>query len=577
MSSRVPSLLVCLFTVLLSGLVPVSSARAQAQVEVECEAPVTLQSGQLRGVKDKKTATCSYKGIPYAAPPVGDLRWKPPQPPLPWEGVRDGSRFGPRCMQEGVMELINHDPAHKMSEDCLTVNVWRPRRAGVYPVMVWFHGGAYYGGTANTPAYHGDHLAERGVIVVGVNYRLNVFGFLATEALAAEDPHHSAGNYGLLDHVQALQWVRDNIVSLGGDPDNVTIFGESAGGWTICNLLANPLAKGLFHRAIMESGGCQAAISMERGYSIGKRVEKDVGCAPGDLACMRALPAKKLTHKAGKWVIKGFDWQGHIDGYVLKDHPIDVLQSGEFNRVPFIAGANRNEADVLTYVMPRLHHGRKSRYEARIGKLYGAPAAPELSQLYSLQTLKRPRVGYQKMFTDAALFCPTLNGLTAASKWVPETWFYRFDYDHFRFGHWAGAPHGTEIPFVYGSHRRQPFAPLYSMRLVERAKPLSEAMAGYWVNFALNGDPNGEGLPEWPALGKERRFQKLNLKVESDQIDAEVAARCDYWRAHAGVNPWLTETLGLVSPQKRGFTPQGVYSSEQKEKGTEPSAEKKGE
>ena len=257
-----------------------------------CEAPVATEAGVLRGVEDD--GACAWLGIPYAEPPVGERRWRPPASVEPWEGIRDAQGFAPRCAQKGIMETINFDPSHERSEDCLYLNAWRPRQVeGPLPVMVFFHGGGLFGGTANTPMYHGHGLAQGGdVLVVTVNYRLAIFGFLATEGLVEEDPNGSAGNYGLLDQVAALKWVQANAAALGGDPERVTIFGESAGGWSVCNLMASPLAEGLFHGAIMQSGGCRAVTSMERGVAYGATVSEHLGCDAKDPDCLRGLSTR---------------------------------------------------------------------------------------------------------------------------------------------------------------------------------------------------------------------------------------------------------------------------------------------
>ena len=205
-----------------------------------CDNPVATKSGQVRGAADGEGAACAWKGIPFAAPPVGELRWRAPQPAPAWDGIREAREFGPACPQAYFWKWVHSMPVG-MSEDCLSLNVWRPRKEGKFPVMVWFHGGMYVFGGSATPLYYGDRLAAEGkVIVVTVNYRLGALGFLYHDGLAREDPHGSSGNYGTLDQIAALKWVRENISSFGGDPEKVTIFGESAGGWSVCTLLAFP-------------------------------------------------------------------------------------------------------------------------------------------------------------------------------------------------------------------------------------------------------------------------------------------------------------------------------------------------
>jgi para-nitrobenzyl esterase len=236
-----------------------------------CSEPVMTVSGPVRGKDDPGSYTCVWKGIPFAAPPVGELRWQAPQPAPAWEGVRDAYEYGSPCMQ---VPASDH-----MSEDCLYLNIWRPRKSGVFPVMLWIHGGGYIMGSGDI--YVGTSLAEFGdVVVVTTNYRLHAFGFLAHPSFREEDPNHSTGSYGSLDQVAAIKWVHDNIAAFGGDPGNVTIFGESAGGWSICTMLATPLNRGMIHRAILESGSCKKSKDIEEGYVQTRSIAKRVGCEP---------------------------------------------------------------------------------------------------------------------------------------------------------------------------------------------------------------------------------------------------------------------------------------------------------
>jgi para-nitrobenzyl esterase len=252
---------------------------ASPRAEASCVEPVETASGLVRGMSDQDTATCVWKGIPYAAPPIGELRWKPPAPSPSWSGVRDATGFSRQCMQAPGMLS---DRKLGFSEDCLYLNVWTPQKSGTFPVMFWIHGGGLNDGAASIPMYFGNKLAQRGdVVLVSINYRLGPFGFYSLREFAEENPHGSSGNYGLLDMVQALEWVRDNVANFGGDPENVTIFGESAGGRSVCSLIACPLAEGLFHKAIIESGGC-GAWTMDKCNAGAELFADSLGCnGPG--------------------------------------------------------------------------------------------------------------------------------------------------------------------------------------------------------------------------------------------------------------------------------------------------------
>ena len=519
---------------------------------MDCWQTFNTSAGGVRGQAEDETHTCSWLGIPYAAPPVGNLRFAAPRPPAPWKEIRSTRRFAPRCMQVGSMELVNFDPSRQEDEDCLYLNVWRPRLKGQLPVMVWIHGGGYFGGTANTPLYHGDHLAEAAnVMVVSMNYRLNVFGFLATEAMVAEDPHHSAGNFALLDQIQALTWVKENISAFGGDPNNITIAGESAGGWSICTLLASPLATGLFHKAIMESGGCVAATSLPRAYEVARRVEEDVGCARGDLDCLRGIPAQKLSHRAVNFELKGFDWMPRVDGYVLKDRPDRVLRSGEYNRVPLLAGSNRDEIGVAPALFVGGYLDPGFRYTHRLQRSFGEENALALSSAYPLSTWRTPASAYKRIFTEADLYCPTLDGARLSSHFEPATWFYRFDFDDFRYGKLSGSAHAMELPFVFGDLKDWPLRPLYGYRHRQKAAELVRQVQQYWGNFIHHSDPNGEGLVPWPRVGSPPTALVLDGEIRAESLPPAQVERCDLWSRLKDEDPSLIETLGF--PQGRKY------------------------
>ena len=350
-----------------------------------CFEPVATVSGKVRGVYEGPTDTCSWRGIPYAAAPVGALRWKAPQPALAWSEVRDGSKWGDRCMQGSGFMAGGGAPGAGMSEDCLNLNIWRPQGPGPYPVMIWIHGGGYYVGAGNDPQYWGDRLAKAGnLIVVTINYRLGLLGFMAHPGLREEDANHTTGGYGALDQVSALKWVHDNIESFGGDPNNITIFGQSAGGASVCSMVATPLAKGLFQRAIMQSGLCELSQDLKDSYQITQTAMKTLGCGPDDLQCMRKLPAKKIADKAGGSLLKGFIYMPSHDGYVLSNTPLKMIESGNYNKVSFMAGTVLDEFGKAVKLTPQYYYTRPAQYETRLVKSFGMSPeqAKELAELY---------------------------------------------------------------------------------------------------------------------------------------------------------------------------------------------------
>ncbi len=495
------------------------------------EADLTAQteSGKARGYMSDDGLTMVWKGIPFAAPPVGDLRFRAPVPAPEWGGVLDALEYGSVCMQV---------PAKNgMSEDCLYLNVFKPAKSGVFPVMVWIHGGGYVmgsGGSGNVGlGYDGSNLAAAGdVVVVSFNYRLGPFGFLADPGLREEDENSSAGNYGSLDQVRAIEWVHDNIRSFGGDPDNVTIFGESAGGWSVCTMLATPLNRGRIHGAILESGGCGKSESLEKGYERARAIYKRIGCKEGDLECLRAAPASKFM-KGGliTFYNEGMLYAPHHDGYLLDDAPLQAIRDGKHNKVPFIAGYNRDEFDKALYFRKKLWYTPPWDYARRAGINLGLTEAEkeELAALYPLEDYDgKPRYAYGKMVTDSSLACPTYLGLEAAARYQDKVFLYRFDYDDYRFGRRIGAFHGFEVPLVFGNLPTEGKMRLYDESNIEGARELSRVIQAYWTNFAKSHDPNGEGLPEWPKFDRDNP-QRITLDTTIAAEPAGMEEKCSFW------------------------------------------------
>ena len=488
----------------LAAALAASLAVGGARAEDLCREPVLTREGPVLGMAVKDGAACAYLGIPYAAAPTGDLRFRPPvQAPVRSETL-EAVQFGPSCIQ--AENISGGGKSRSFSEDCLSLNVWRPARSGAFPVMFWIHGGAYTQGAGTYEMYDGSRLAaEREVVVVTINYRLGALGFLALPELAKEDPHGSAGNYGLLDQIAALKWVQANIARFAGDPDNVTIFGESAGGVSVCLLLASPLAAGTFHRAVIESGGCDLVETLEKGYAAGQRAAAALGCdAPDPLACLRQLPAPSFTR------IKSAS--AHLDGYAVPRPPLELFRQGQFNRVPVMVGSNKNEGNIiLALTGADLLPGRLVEKVVRkaLGQYYDPIAA-----LYDEPEYRRPIKLVLVMATDG-FGSRAFAAAEDLGNQVP-VYYYRFEWDDELGGKRFGAFHGLEIPFVFGNldlTSQSSLKLLLTKRAVAKGRGLAEAMMTYWTNFAKTGNPNAASLPEWPPYHTTDR-QRIYLDAD---------------------------------------------------------------
>ncbi len=455
----------------------------------------------------------AFLGIPYAAPPVGPLRWKPPAPAARWQGTLDASAFGSRCMQPALFDdMVFRDPG--TSEDCLTLNVWTPAqrpRKGRLPVMVWIYGGGFVTGSTSEPRQNGAHLATEGVIVVSFNYREGIFGFFTHPELVRESPEHAAGNYGLLDAVAALRWVRSNIAAFGGDPANVTVFGESAGSFAVSSLMASPLAHGLFAKAIGESGGAFGGPPSGglRYAPVAVRSEKDAEFARSTLhadtlADLRAIPADRLLAAAGPGSAFGPD----VDGYFLPQSPAATFAAGRQNDVPLMAGWNRDEGGngQDTTVTPTGGSstgsavpaaGDLDRLKVRAGKDFGS-RAPEFLAAFPAKDDAEALVRLQQYATDRFIAYGTWAWLEAqAATGKAPAFRYEFDLvpppDPARPGRY-GVFHSDDIEYVFGTlDSRKGIA----WRPEDRA--MSEQMMRAWTTFARTGKPSAPGLPPWPV------------------------------------------------------------------------------
>ncbi|HXB57145.1 MAG TPA: carboxylesterase family protein [Vicinamibacteria bacterium] len=497
-------------------------------------AQVRTEAGLIEGTPGSVSHGAAFKGIPYAAPPVGDRRWKPPQAVVPWPGVRKATDFGPRCMQGRIFEdmVFRDEP----SEDCLYLNVWTPSNppSKGLPVMVWIHGGGFVAGSASEPRQDGERLAEKGVIVVGINYRLGVFGFLAHPELTKELGHGASGNYGLLDHVAALQWIQRNIAAFGGDPMRVTIFGESAGSFSVSALMASSLGRGLFQRAIGESGafftvgdGPLAPKSLAASEEAGQRFTESLGA--DSLAALRARSADEIL----KASLGNRPWFGPtIDGYMLRETAYATFAAGRQSQVQLLAGWNADESRSAVTLAPEKPTAKTfaDKTRARFGDnaeaiLKAYPAASDAEALESAASLA------SDMFTGYATW-----------KWIEmhletgRSAVFRYSFDRVIplapdtrgsgrpvTAKDVGARHAGEIEYVFGALASSPRVPWEAVDL-----ELSDLMMSYWTNFARSGDPNGAGLPKWPRYDKESGYQLLHL---SDATQATSDARRSRYEA----------------------------------------------
>jgi para-nitrobenzyl esterase len=452
----------------------------------------------------------AFLGIPYAMPPVGDLRWKPPVPVAKWSGVKKATDFGSHCMQGPVYgDMVFRDPGG--SEDCLTLNVWVPANSSKkLPVMVWIYGGGFVAGTTSEGRQDGAHLAQQGVIVVSMNYRLGVFGFFVHPELAKESGHNSAGNYGLLDQLEALKWVHNNIAAFGGDPENVTIFGESAGSFSVSAQMASPLAKGLFQKAIGESGAAfhSGGLSFD---SLAEREEKDAKLmseklGAKTLAELRAVPADKLLETFAPPKSRGFDFGPDIDGYFLPETVPAIFAAGKQNDVPLLAGWNHDEGSFEIAFSPEKPTAETMKANAQ--KEFG-PKADEFLRLY-LTDDSHMRRSAEDFAGDHFIAFSTWDWLESQSKTGKHPIYrYRFDQAPPPSDPKAprlGAYHSAEIEYVFGQLDSKS-----DVAWRQEDRDLSNVMQEYWSNFAKTGNPNGPGLQKWPSYSSADGWQVMFL------------------------------------------------------------------
>lgn len=504
----------------------VSCAAPGGVAAVADRAVVVVDGGTISGAPAAGAATVwTYKAIPFAAPPVGDLRWRPPQAVAPWAGVREATRFAPACLQSlRPVDSFYGQIVDQMHEDCLYLNVWTAAQPTDHvPVMVWIHGGGLTSGHGGEATYDGTALAKRGVVLVTINYRLGPLGYLAHPALSAESEHHASGNYGTLDQIAALQWVQKNIAKFGGDPGRVTIFGESAGSWSVNHLMATPLARGLFHRAIGESGG---------GFgSFGTAYPKAEVEAGGEAFAKALLGADApvspaaLRSKTGEQIMAvppaaGRRSSPNIDGWVFPDTIYNIFAGGAQNNVPVIVGSNADEGATLGAGRGPMTTAEYRKYARdSYGRLAG-----EFLKIYPAASDGETLGSRIQSYTDQSFGWEMRTWARLMDSVSSDAYLYFFSRvppgaDAER----NGAFHAAEIIYVFDNLGKSPFA--YANRAYADAdRDLSQAMASYWVNFATSANPNGAGLPVWPVYSKEA---DLALEFGGDGVHVRADIRRD--------------------------------------------------
>lgn len=482
------------------------------------------------------SGVANFKGIPYAKPPTGNLRWRPPEQPANWAQPRNATRFGFACTQDETLFRV----FGRTDEDCLNLNIWAPEKAdgGPFPVMVWLHGGGFSTGSGSLPPYDGTYFASTGIVVVTINYRLNALGFLALPELSAEAGSRTSGNYGIMDQIFALKWVKNNIAKFGGDPGNVTIFGESAGGSSVVALMSSPLAAGLFHRAIAQSCGNAPAVlrklderngHFDSAESIGLRFAQALGLdgTKGTLEKMRAMRAQDLAQMwfitvqedstlagaVGSWTLN----QLIIDGYVLKDSPGSTFLKGKQHNVPFLTGTTTDEGTLFSFLVFG-EKPKKDHYHSYLERTFGSAKDKMIQQFGGHESDNLHGSACNVM--GSGFYCGARRVARAMAAIQPQTYRYLFSmppkfflYQIPGIPDWKerfGCFHAAEIPYVFN------FTLLPGMEDEDRA--LADQISGYWARFASTGDPNGPGAPHWPRYSlKDEKYLVLDNPISIGQ------------------------------------------------------------
>jgi para-nitrobenzyl esterase len=522
-------------TMLSMASLALDGARAQIRVQID--------SGTVEGAECDRSDVRFFKGIPYAAPPVGNLRWREPRPVEPWQGVRRATEFGSRAMQGPIYsDMVFRDAGP--SEDCLFLNVWTPAKSAAdrLPVMFWIHGGGFEAGSSSEPRQDGENLARKGVVVVSANYRMGVFGFLAHPELTRESGHRASGNYGIMDQIAALRWVRRNIAAFGGDPANVTIFGESAGSFSVSILMTAPSARGLFAKAIAQSGSFfrtrdtdddRLDLSLGAAEKLGTEFAAAAGAE--SLAGLRALPAGEILKV--QLSRKEFAMESIFDGYVMPRDSYAEWREGRQAHVPLLGGwtADENRA----YAVFGSKHVTREGFIASTRAKFGDRADAVL-RLYPAGTDAEASRSAGDLAGDQFIAYTTwmLVNRQLATGGSPV---YRYSFDRkcpieagriingaVATGADTGAVHASDIPYAFGN-----LAGIPGVAWEAADWSLSDAMASYWTNFARTGNPNGGGLPEWPRYARDGSFPVQHLDSTITTAPERHRDRYEYWSADA--------------------------------------------
>lgn len=534
--------------------------------------PVKIRTGTLTGIYDKQGEIAIFKGIPYAKPPVGPLRWKPPQPALPWSGTLKAEKAGPTAIQikaEGAQAIFDAfiqgqgwgrlktsamklmmrvAPSPKESEDCLTLNVRTPSldKRVKLPVMVWIHGGGHMVGSGEDPTTDSTALARRGVVTVTINYRLGLMGYFAHPELSRESEHGVSGNYGTLDQIAALRWVQENISAFGGDPDNVTIFGESAGGESVVHMLTSPLARGLFHKAIMQSTSSAFPYMFLRHPFLTNPAVEELGqrfadrFAPpgeGQVDALRRIPPDRL-YQPSRDEIEFRRFNPAIDGYVLEKHPLQAFLDGDQARVPLLLGSNADEGTWLLSIMrsPVAGYFEVEPHEvAGIVRERFGDLANTLFDLYPGLRQGEETAQIDFLGDNFVRANDHFYAVYAAQTGQP-VYRYLFTRTPPSPRQTLGAYHSADISFIHGK-------PMPLLDFTEEDKALAQAMGNYWVQFARTGDPNLAPHPHWPAYTADNpRQMRLGLGAELGATEVDRQTKLELFRRHL---------LGLIDEMKQ--------------------------
>ncbi|HLG65329.1 MAG TPA: carboxylesterase/lipase family protein [Ktedonosporobacter sp.] len=488
------------------------------------DAIVETRYGKVRGTS-RDTVTV-WKGIPFAQPPLGPLRFQPPQPPEPWTDVRDATRFGliaPQISAPLSALFGSGSTDIPQGEDCLYLNVWSPGADGKKrPVFVWIHGGGFVGGSGSTPWYDGTSFATQGdIVVVTLNYRLGALGFLYLGDIAGE--RYASGNYGLLDQIAALQWVRDNIAAFGGDPGNVTIAGESAGAMSVGVLLAMPAAQGLFHKAILQSGASHGVPDREIATKVAREFLAHAGT--DDIAALADLPVATVLDIQAKFANRrrgALALRPVIDGVSLPTRPLDALADGSASGVSVLIGSNRDEMKLFTAMNPQ----QGVLDEADLKKTFGDAASDVLATYAAAHPGASPDEAWVDILTDRTFRIPAVRLAECLAQRGSPVWMYRFDWRTPAFDGRLGSCHALEIPFAWNNLDR-PGVPAFTGEGPTR-RPLADKTHAAWIAFTRTGDPNVPDAQPWPAYDTSRRATMI-FNDECQVIDDPQSAERRLW------------------------------------------------